>query len=387
VATHPGNRNALKSGVYSPSALAPRVHELEAALAERPARAAAADLLRREAASLAALGEAMDESLATDGIHGRGGTLRTLVSHRLRLNEKIRRTLDAYQQAVVPEESERSHHLPVSEADIAPAQQTKREHQSLADSIAKAHDREQITMITPPGFGPELFLAAIITATDPAVRTDDRLRARRMLTKRKRNRPATCLCTSPVLAWNYLHFQEWVVEAAHAGCTQDRDDQTLAAIVRRIAAGQSIQPWRSFKQTHEAVEEVLTDGVERARGDEEARPDTRVKDPTVSPFWRTLLSRDLRVSANNRLKAFQALDDVGVFPRCKCKPTPPTDLPSITPDAWRAFVIRLMTRQTYEAALYVVQYPETYIAVREAVDARLVEAIGTTGDDSSREAW
>ena len=45
VAVHPGNRNAFKSGVYSPATLAPRVYELEASIAERDPEEALADIL------------------------------------------------------------------------------------------------------------------------------------------------------------------------------------------------------------------------------------------------------------------------------------------------------------------------------------------------------
>ena len=73
VAVHSGNRNAVKSGVYSLATLAPRVYELEASIAEREADEAVTDILRRELAALTALGEAMDQSLAIDGVLGRRG--------------------------------------------------------------------------------------------------------------------------------------------------------------------------------------------------------------------------------------------------------------------------------------------------------------------------
>src|SRR3954451_7078522 len=98
VASHPGNRNAVKAGVFSPDVLAPRVQELEAEIASRPAHDAILDLLRRELAALAALGEAMDRSLAKDGIHGRSGEPRALVSLRLRVTERLRRTAADYRE-------------------------------------------------------------------------------------------------------------------------------------------------------------------------------------------------------------------------------------------------------------------------------------------------
>src|SRR4051812_24923454 len=94
VAAHPGNKNALQAGVFSPEVLAPRVHELDAAIADRSVADVLEDLLRREVAALGALGEAMDRTLSNDGLVGRGGQPRRMVDLRLRLNEKLRRTLD-----------------------------------------------------------------------------------------------------------------------------------------------------------------------------------------------------------------------------------------------------------------------------------------------------
>ena len=88
VATHPGNRNALKAGVFSPETLASRVGEVEAQIAESPVDVVLTDVLRREVAALAVLGEAMDRSLADDGLHGRRGEPRRLIELRLRLNEE-----------------------------------------------------------------------------------------------------------------------------------------------------------------------------------------------------------------------------------------------------------------------------------------------------------
>jgi hypothetical protein len=79
VAAHPGNRNAVKNGIYSPATLAPRLQELETQFGERPAGEVVADLLLRELAALAALAEAMDQSLAADGCLGRRGEPRTLL--------------------------------------------------------------------------------------------------------------------------------------------------------------------------------------------------------------------------------------------------------------------------------------------------------------------
>lgn len=100
VAAHPQNRNAVKSGVYSPATRAPRMQELEAAIGERPANEVIIEQLQRELAALIALAEAMDRSLTVDGCLGRGGEPRTLIDHRLRLNDRLRKTMDQYAWAV-----------------------------------------------------------------------------------------------------------------------------------------------------------------------------------------------------------------------------------------------------------------------------------------------
>jgi len=384
VAAHPGNRNAVKSGVYSPTALAARIHELDAAIAARPAREAAADLLRREVASLAVLGEAMDEALARDGLHSRRGEPRTLVSQRLRVNEKLRRTLEAYQQVSAEEPSEDSQPLRVGEIEAAPTagDEEQPEQETLPQTIALAHDRREIGLLAPAEFVPELFLEAVIRTRDSTVRTDDRLKARRMLTKRTRNRPVTCVCsTSGFRAQNHLYFKEWVIDIAEAGMQPKRDDRTFAAVVRRIAAGETLLPWSDFAQTAEAVGDVLREEEKRARGAKAPHPLTEEQDQTISPFWRMALARDVGVTASARLKAFAALDEEGVLPRCTCKPSQRDDFHRQPTDAWRAFIIRVTRKETYVAALYVARYPETYLAVRDAIDAKIVEAIGATVRD------
>lgn len=96
VAKHPGNRNAVKAGVFSDALLAPRILDLEAAISERPAHEVAMEVLRHEVASLTVLGEAMDQSLDASGLNGRRGEPRRMIDLRLRLNDKLRRTVDQY---------------------------------------------------------------------------------------------------------------------------------------------------------------------------------------------------------------------------------------------------------------------------------------------------
>jgi hypothetical protein len=122
VAAHPGNRNAVRSGVYSPATRAPRVQELEAEIRERPAKEVITEVLQREIANLITLAEAMDESLLA-GCVDRRGEPRTLIDRRLRLNDRLRRTLEQYASAVglrlVAEGDIQIESLPVLDAQIS----------------------------------------------------------------------------------------------------------------------------------------------------------------------------------------------------------------------------------------------------------------------------
>jgi hypothetical protein len=76
--------------------LAPRVHELETTISQRSMREVVTDALVHELASLIVLGQAMDETLESDGLTGRRGEPRRMIDLRLRLNDKLRLTLDQY---------------------------------------------------------------------------------------------------------------------------------------------------------------------------------------------------------------------------------------------------------------------------------------------------
>jgi hypothetical protein len=88
-------------------------------------------------------------------------------------------------------------------------------------------------------------------------------------------------------------------------------------------------------------------------------------------FWKTLLSPSERVSARARLKAFAALSDVGAFPPCTCREDT-GHLAEQKSDVFRAYVIRSVGQRHYRAALIIARVPETYCAVRDAIDAKVV---------------
>jgi hypothetical protein len=377
LAAHPGNRNAVKSGVYSPATLAPRTYELEASIAEREPEEALTDILRRELAALTALGEAMDQSLTIDGVLGRGGEPRTMVGHRLRLNEKLRQTADQYAQA-----ARRQAFLATEPAA------SEGDQQSLAETIAKLHDRPSIDAITPGELDLEVYLRSVIMTGDRTVTTDDRLRARRMLTTLRTNRPSTCLCFSTLAARTELELRDWIDGLRKTGVEPSPIDTQLAALVRQIASGEQVDPWARFRRTEQAVHDVVAVGADHTRrsGANDNRVWTGETDGAIAPFWQTTLSPDSQITAKDRLKALRALDDMGALPRCSCEPEPKHQLVEEKYDAHDAYTIRLVAKKHYRAALHIARYPETYLAVRDAIDARIVSELAAARDSDATAA-
>ncbi len=385
VAAHPGNRNAVKSGVFSPATLAPRVYELEASIAERPVQEVVAEILRRELAALAAIGEAMDQSLATDGVHGRRGEPRTLVSLRLRLNEKLRQTLEQYARLAGPDRAEGAEQHTSLQAESAASDGHQ---ESLAETIAALHDRPSIEAITPRELDLEVYLRSVIMTPDRAVTTQDRLRARRMLTKRRTKQPSTCLCFSTIAARNELELRSWVDELRENGVEPSRNDASVAALVRHIAGGERVEPWAYFRETEKAIHDVVAEGADRTSGvgAQEGEPWTGEDDPAIAPFWQTALSPDPQVAAKERLQALDALDEMGALPRCTCEPEPQHQLVEHKSDARVAYTIRLVAQKHSRAALHIAAYPETYLAVRDAIDARIVSEVSAKRKDDGSQA-
>jgi hypothetical protein len=229
VAAQPGNRNAVKHGVYSPRTLAPRIDELEQAIGALPAETAALHILRRELAGLLTLSEAVDQALADDGIRGRGGEPRTLVSRRLRVNEMIRRTTQQY-----IETAHRSARPTAEDADEevvrADAAQV-----SLPATVAARHGVHEIEEISPKELDPEFFLEAVIATEDASVTLGERVRARRLLNRRRATQPPLCTCIATLPARDEAQLQEWInrfAETAH----QSSVDTPIAVFVRRYRA-------------------------------------------------------------------------------------------------------------------------------------------------------
>jgi hypothetical protein len=370
VPAHPGNRNAVKAGVYSEATLAPRVHDLSAEIATRSPHDVVLERLRWEVAALAVLGQAMDQSLIEDGLLGRRGEPRTLVSTRLRLNERMGKTLDRYALAV-----EQATNAAESVAADEPVE-------SLSKAIAAQHSRTSLELVGPRELDPEYFLTAIITAPERLVSIDDRLRARTLLTARIRRRSEACLCFSGLRAQDGLTFWQWIDELREAGLEPDEADEHLAGIVRRFAAGARPEPWAAYRRTEQAIRDVVEVELHRARGEPETvtKRFTGQNDPALTPFWAILLSADEEVTAKDRLKAFVALEKAGALLECTCAPEP-ARLTEDKRDIARAYFIRLVAGRHYRAAVARVRYPETYLALRDTVDAKLLAEAHESGKD------
>jgi hypothetical protein len=98
VPSHPGNTNAMKSGVYSRTGapLEPRVQELVDALMAEPHTDRIDEIGAREIAKLIATIEAIDNDLAENGLTRKNGEPRGLIDLRLRATKRLADWLDRY---------------------------------------------------------------------------------------------------------------------------------------------------------------------------------------------------------------------------------------------------------------------------------------------------
>jgi hypothetical protein len=95
----------------------------------------------------------------------------------------------------------------------------------------------------------------------------------------------------------------------------------------------------------------------------------------MESLWGTVLSAG-RVKARHRLDAYKRLEEAGALRRCVCAPELtsfeyPPPAPEIT--AYTR-TIRLLVRRTRRSALVVVRFPETYHALREVLDRKILAA-------------
>ena len=209
-----------------------------------------------------------------------------------------------------------------------------------------------------------------------------------MLTKLFANQPSTCLCFTTLAARNELELRDWIDALRKTGAEPSPSDTQLAALVRHIASGERVDPWFRFRRTEQAVHDVVAERAEQARpgGANDDRVWTGETDRAIAPFWQTTLSPDPQITAKDRLKALRALDDLGALPRCTCEPEPKDQLVEEKYDARDACTIRLVAQKHYRAALHIAYYPETYLAVRDAIDARIVSELGLAREDDATAA-
>jgi hypothetical protein len=96
VASHPGNSNAVRSGVYSPRTLAPRAREIAEALMAAPHTVPLDVIAAEEIGSLVALLEAIDSDLLQRGLVDREGEARSMLDHRARVSRQLERWLGEF---------------------------------------------------------------------------------------------------------------------------------------------------------------------------------------------------------------------------------------------------------------------------------------------------
>jgi hypothetical protein len=368
IPAHPGNLNAARAGVFSQRILAARVAEVDTALELQTVEQTFAEALRQEVAALMVLGQAMDESIEQDGIQGRRGEPRNLIQLRLRLNDKLRRTLEQYLKTAP---------VAVAEAD----RETPEDGETAVEEVepylatfARFHSRDSVELIKPGDFDPEMFLRAVIVTTDPAVSLENRLRARKLLTKRSQQRAEFCVCSATLIARDEIELREWIDDVRESGRGAHRDDAYVATLIRRLASGEQLEPYVRYKRTTRAFEVTVEEGVQRVRepGGSDDAP-KRAQDGTEAPFWNALLSPKTSVTVSQRLKSFSALEEAGALPGCTCDRTKEW-LAELRDDALFAYFIRSVGQRHFRAAVMIALFPETYFAVRDAIDAKVASA-------------
>jgi hypothetical protein len=254
VAAHPDNRNAVKSGVFSPAVIGSRVEEKERELQLLDKGEVIDDVLRSEVARLLVLRDAMDEALEEKGLRGRGGDPTSMLALRLRTNTRLLKTLEQLESRRV--------RFPAS---FEPALSLEENPSvSLLERIAWRHQRESLDLVSPDEFDPALFLATIVESDDPAVSIDDQIRARTILTRWRADHSATCACFTTRAAHDGAEFRGWIDELREAGFTQHEVDAAIAEDVRALARGEQLEPPSGYTKTLAALETVVAIGVERA---------------------------------------------------------------------------------------------------------------------------
>ena len=138
VASHPGNTNAARYGVYSARLSEARASEIEQSLLQSLEFSATERIAVHQLASCMAILEAIDRDLAERGLLDKRGEARSLLDHRARILRQLERLLDKVSLAIDRQTSD-ERQQPAGRADYI------RELERIAfggDWTASSHDRQ-----------------------------------------------------------------------------------------------------------------------------------------------------------------------------------------------------------------------------------------------------
>src|SRR6266516_1952118 len=93
VASHPGNTNAIKNGVYSSRSIEPRAAEIAGSLTESFEFSVVQHIAVEQAARSMAILEAIDRDLDERGLVDKRGEARSLLNYRSRISRQLDRVL------------------------------------------------------------------------------------------------------------------------------------------------------------------------------------------------------------------------------------------------------------------------------------------------------
>jgi hypothetical protein len=138
VASHPGNRNAVKNGVHSPRLIQDRAAEIARELTGSFEFTPAERLAAHEAARCIAILEAIDRDLDQRGLVNNEGEPRYLLNHRSRTSRHLEHWLEKVSAAI--ERQAATEHAPVR-ADLPDYVRALQEVALGRDRTATARDR------------------------------------------------------------------------------------------------------------------------------------------------------------------------------------------------------------------------------------------------------
>jgi len=383
VASHPGNKNAAKKGVYSPDMRTLRVLEIEGMVACKSSAHVRRDVARADLAGLVALQEALDSAIE-DGIVGRGGQVKDLVRMRLRSSAAVRSAVHEYGTARAAAVDQLSTADEPSEKPDEPSEETQepfaRPEGNLLAELAQFFWADSLPQVDPVSFDADLYLKVIAETSDPNVHGTDRNRADRLLLKCRDARAEHCTCRGIMRARSEDEFATWLASLSSECKPVDKVDRYLAAVVRALAPHKELDSPR-FKLQFAAVTSAIEYERRRARGEEvheggpaEAAEDARIesgaRNDAIGRFWGIVLARDAK-PAKDRLDAFEKLDRAGALRRCVC-PQVKGDSSEDRSDPLFASVIRLFVRTSVMGVDARLSFPESFAALREISDQRIL---------------